>query len=111
MAVRSQLLIPILFGLLASAGSACADTLLVERIAHTRASTLPLKGSSMSAVEASFGAPEAKHAAVGKPPITRWVYPAFSVYFEYDHVINAVVNKASPEEKGPRPVPPQHSRL
>lgn len=108
--MRKPLLIPILFGLLVSAGGAFADTLLIERVEGARGATLPRKGSTMETVEASFGAPEAKHAAVGSPPITKWVYPAFSVYFEHSHVINAVVNKASPEEKGPRPVPPQNSR-
>jgi hypothetical protein len=28
--------------------------------------------------------------AVEQPPITRWDYPAFSVYFEHDRVIHAV---------------------
>ena len=109
MAMRKSLLIPILFGLVLSAGSSFADTLLIDRVEGTRGATLPRKGSTMETVEASFGAPQAKHAAVGSPPITRWVYPAFSVYFEHSHVINAVVNKAGPEEKGPRPVPSQTS--
>ena len=61
-------------------------------------------GTSMAAVEAQYGAPESKLDAVGKPPITRWNYPAFTVYFEYDHVVNAVVKKSSPEEIGPKPV-------
>jgi hypothetical protein len=63
----------------------------------------PGRGMSMKAVEAKFGAPRERHAAVGKPPITRWDYPAFSVFFEYEHVIDAVVNPgpqaaAAPEE-------------
>jgi hypothetical protein len=28
---------------------------------------------------------------VGKPPISRWEYPGFIVYFESDHVIHSVV--------------------
>jgi hypothetical protein len=31
-----------------------------------------------------------QHKPVGQPPITRWDYREFSVYFEYDHVINSV---------------------
>ena len=60
----------------------------------------PGRGMSMKAVEAKFGAPQERHAAVGKPPITRWDYPAFSVFFEYERVIDAVVNptaEATPE--------------
>ena len=91
-------------GLLTAATTCAADTLLIERVEQSRTSALPLKGSTMTAVEGSFGAPTTKHDAVGSPPITRWTYPAFTVYFEHNHVINAVVNKANPQEIGPRPV-------
>ena len=52
---------------------------------------LPARGSNMSNVEASFGAPLQRDDAVGKPPITRWEYSGFIVYFEYEHVIHSVV--------------------
>jgi len=52
---------------------------------------LPPRGSTMSTVEASFGAPIQREAAVGQPPITRWEYSGFVVYFEYEHVIHSVV--------------------
>jgi hypothetical protein len=32
------------------------------------------------------------------------VYPNFEVYFENDHVIDAVMIKATPQEIGPAPV-------
>lgn len=51
----------------------------------------PSRGATMSAVEARFGAPASKRAAVGDPPITRWDYPQFSVFFEHDRVIHAVI--------------------
>ena len=44
----------------------------------------------MAQVESRFGAPAERFAAVGQPPITRWVYPAFVVYFEFDHVVHTV---------------------
>jgi hypothetical protein len=50
----------------------------------------PTRGSSMAQVERVFGPPSERAAAVGQPPITRWVYPAFTVYFEYEHVVHAV---------------------
>lgn len=50
----------------------------------------PSRGMSMAHVEARFGAPSQRYAAVGQPPITRWVYPSFVVYFEYSHVVHAV---------------------
>lgn len=51
----------------------------------------PARGSSMSSVEARFGAPATRHAAVGDPPIARWDYAQFSVFFEHDKVLHAVV--------------------
>lgn len=50
----------------------------------------PSRGMSEQNVEARFGAPAAKVAAVGEPPISRWEYADFVVYFEYDKVIHSV---------------------
>jgi hypothetical protein len=51
----------------------------------------PNRGASMAQVETRFGAPTVRHAAVGDPPITRWDYPQFSVFFEHDKVLHAVI--------------------
>ncbi|KIP96564.1 MULTISPECIES: hypothetical protein [Pseudomonas] len=51
---------------------------------------LPKLGQSKRSVLERFGLADEEHPAVGKPPITRWDYREFSVYFEYDHVINSV---------------------
>ncbi len=53
----------------------------------------PTQGMDMSQVEQKFGAPESKVAAVGEPPISRWIYPGFSVFFEYDKVIHSVIKR------------------
>jgi outer membrane biosynthesis protein TonB len=93
------------------APAAMAETLLVERVQAEAAVAMPTRGSTMSQVQARFGAPTQKMAPVAgpndrkhNPPITRWLYPTFEVYFEYDHVIDSVLIKASPEEIGPAPV-------
>lgn len=52
----------------------------------------PARGATMSKVEAQFGAPAERHGAVGNPPITRWDYATFSVFFEHDHVIHSVIH-------------------
>ncbi|HEX9206600.1 MAG TPA: hypothetical protein VF851_00055 [Steroidobacteraceae bacterium] len=54
----------------------------------------PTRGMSKAQVEKKFGEPTQRVAAVGQPPISSWVYPAFTVYFEYDHVIHAVLTPA-----------------
>ena len=51
----------------------------------------PQRGSTMTAVEAKFGAPSNKTGPVGSPPITKWFYPNFVVVFENDKVLHAVV--------------------
>ena len=51
----------------------------------------PVRGSTMTAVEARFGAPANKTSPVGNPPITKWFYPNFVVVFENDKVLHAVV--------------------
>ena len=50
----------------------------------------PSRGMSQARVEQEFGRPTSKQAAVGDPPITRWDYAAFVVFFEHDHVIHSV---------------------
>jgi len=51
----------------------------------------PARGMSMERVEAAFGAPSNRVAAVGNPPITRWEYPSFVVFFENNIVLHSVV--------------------
>ncbi|MFZ7094666.1 hypothetical protein ACOPJQ_11595 [Luteimonas dalianensis] len=94
--------------LLAVAGSASADVLLIERVEAQSQVALPDRGLSMAQVEQRFGAPSERLDARGGqksdwPTINRWVYPQFTVYFERDRVINAVLNQARPNEVGPRP--------
>jgi outer membrane receptor for ferrienterochelin and colicin len=51
----------------------------------------PKTGMTKTAVKQQFGEPTKETAAVGKPPISRWEYTDFTVYFEYEHVINTVL--------------------
>ncbi|HEX5757458.1 MAG TPA: hypothetical protein VFY12_14060 [Arenimonas sp.] len=93
---------------LAFAAPAAADTLLIQRAQATQGKTLPTRGQTMTQVEATFGAPQQKHAAVGggseqTPPITRWDYAEFSVYFENDRTLNAVLKHSHANELGPKP--------
>jgi hypothetical protein len=51
----------------------------------------PTRGMSMIEVQKHFGEPRERHPTVGTPPITRWDYANFAVFFEKDLVIDAVV--------------------
>ncbi len=83
--------------LLALALSARSETIAEGDQVSVRASDIarPARGMTMHAVEAKFGAPQERHPAVGEPPISRWDYPGFSVFFEKDRVIHAVVVESS----------------
>lgn len=79
-------------GVALAAGTCAAETIAIGDGIAVRESSVqrPSRGMSMSAVEARFGQPAARHNAVGEPPITRWDYPGFAVYFEHQFVIHAV---------------------
>ena len=77
----------------ALAGSAVAETIVVNDQVQVMPSQVdrPKRGSTMDEVEKHFGAPVNRHPTVGAPPITRWDYSGFSVFFVKDRVIDAVV--------------------
>ena len=95
--IRRALPVGICAGLAACAALAAfavrAETIVVNDKVMVRESTInrPSGGMSMDQVQKKFGEPTMRHATVGKPPITRWDYPQFSVFFEGDRVIHSVV--------------------
>lgn len=81
--------------LAAAAPVAIGDVLLIESMERAAeiATLRPSRGVTMASVEASFGAPEHRKGPVGEPPITRWDYADFVVYFEHDRVIHSVARR------------------
>ena len=76
------------------AGTAAAETIVVDgqlQVVKCQ-SACPQRGTTMGQVEKRFGAPVKRFAAVDKPPITRWDYSSFSVYFEDNRVIHTVAH-------------------
>jgi len=76
-----------------ASGLAGAETIAVDSGIAVKESDVatPTRGMSMDQVATKFGTPVTKVPAVGKPPISRWEYPGFVVYFEADHVIHSVI--------------------
>ncbi|MET0496899.1 MAG: hypothetical protein ABW106_01375 [Steroidobacteraceae bacterium] len=66
-----------------------AEELEMAKPPHSEANR-PARGMTMQKVEAAFGAPASRVPAIGSPPISRWEYPGFVVFFEHDHVIHTV---------------------
>ncbi|WP_133478351.1 hypothetical protein [Cognatilysobacter segetis] len=89
------------------AGTVHAETLLIDRVKQ-ETGAMPARGMRVADVEKRFGAPTDRLQPAGGqkrqwPTIQRWVYPAFTVYFERGRVVDAVANKAVPTEIGPKP--------
>jgi hypothetical protein len=77
----------------AAAEAQRADTLDMrgtDDAARFEGSNKPTRGMSQARVEQNYGQPASRRGAVGDPPISRWEYPNFVVFFEYDKVIHAV---------------------
>jgi hypothetical protein len=76
-----------------ASGLAGAETIAIDNGIAVKPSDIatPSRGMTMEQVSGKFGAPASKVPAVGAPPISRWEYPGFIVYFEHEHVIHSVV--------------------
>lgn len=77
------------------------DVLVVEEIAPEEARvprdssqiSVPTRGMNKDNVRNVFGEPAQEHSPVGDPPITRWDYAGYSVFFEYDKVLHSVITE------------------
>lgn len=93
---------------IATATGAVAETIVVDDQVQVRESQIdrPKRGSTMGEVEKRFGAPVTRHPTVGgaprQPPITRWDYNRFAVFFEKDRVIHTVVTGAEAPAAAPQ---------
>jgi len=82
------------------AGPATADVLLMDSIESAPGVEAPRTGMNMDSVRARFGNPVHEHPAVSTsggplhPPITRWDYNGYSVFFENDVVLHSVIYRA-----------------
>ncbi len=77
---------------------ASADKLQMHSLAESPANSAsgvprPASGSTMDEVRTRFGDPAEVIGPVGEPPITRWVFADYTVYFEGNRVIHSVVHR------------------
>jgi len=98
-----------LCAVLVAAGALAETVVINDQVAVAQSNVpRPMRGLRMAQVEQQFGAPTTKHPAVGggsphRPPITRWDYPAFSVFFERDIVLDSVVTGSAPASGADHP--------
>lgn len=76
-----------------------ADVLIIDEVRQADTMQLPKNGQDKATVEAKFGTPAEKSPAVGDPPISNWKYDTYSVYFEHDLVLFAVLHPGAVIEK------------
>jgi hypothetical protein len=87
----SRLLIAL--AVVAACGLAHADVIHIPVGEQGEAGlSLPNRGDTTTAVLERFGLADEEHPPVGNPPIRRWDYRYFSVYFENDNVIDSVLH-------------------
>ncbi len=80
--------------LLAWAGLSTAQNIQVpvgQQAPQKRTIDRPTAGMLEDQVLRIFGEPISRTSAVGEPPISRWIYADFVVFFEYDHVVHSVL--------------------
>ena len=82
-----------LAGALSSAALFAQEQPQASNTVATSAPATPARGSTMENVRSKFGAPSQEQPAVGTPPITRWEYPGYVVFFENDRVLHTVLVK------------------
>jgi len=58
---------------------------------------MPPRGVTKDTVRERLGEPVRKVPAVGEPPISRWVYEPFTIYFEHERVLHSVKNDSDEE--------------
>lgn len=89
-----QPIITLLWGVifLSLSSGVSADVLLIEKVRERMLRDLPVNGLTMNEVEARYGEPADRVGPVGEPPITRWIYADYSVYFEHRIVIESVLH-------------------
>lgn len=85
---------------LATTGTVAADVLLIEEVRERMQRDLPANGLTKAEVEQRYGRPNERRAPVGDPPISRWLYDDYSVYFEHDLVIESVLNRGAVLARG-----------
>ena len=91
--VYAMVLLALLTGLLGTVNAQNLDMSGAEGSSTFEQAGKPTRGMSQESVQANFGAPQSTVAAVGDPPISRWEYTEFVVFFEYDRVIHAVTKR------------------
>ncbi len=90
----------IAIALIVGIGATFSSLLVAENLSTSvaeqgnRSTQTPQNGQKMDNIETQYGTPIEKVMAIGEPPISRWVYSEFTVYFENETVLHAVLHRS-----------------
>lgn len=98
--MRTAFALGLLLAFTAAGPVAAEELTMTPRSAPPLPADAPTRGMHQDAVLRRWGEPQQRVAAVGgglpqHPPISRWVYPGFTVYFERELVITSVANRST----------------
>jgi len=85
------MILPMLTGPVSSALAQNLSIPVGQQAAELQGTDIPQRGMTQTMVETRFGGPLLKADPVGEPPISRWEYADYHVYFERDRVIHTVL--------------------
>ena len=91
--LRAVILIAIACGLAGFAGAETLDMGDTANASQFEHAGKPSRGMTQARVESDYGQQQDRHDPVGEPPISRWEYADFVVFFEHDRVIHAVTRR------------------
>jgi hypothetical protein len=85
------MILPMLSGLIPCVVAQNLSIPVGQQAAELQGSDIPQRGMMQTTVEVRFGAPLLKADPVGEPPVSKWEYAGYHVYFERDRVIHTVL--------------------
>jgi len=91
--INAAILLALSIGLLSTVSAQNLDMSGAEGSVTFDQAGKPTRGMSEESVQANYGAPQSTAAAVGDPPISRWEYADFVVFFEHNLVIHSVTKR------------------
>lgn len=94
--------------------AAQADTVVIplgNQAPEMQTANRPQKGQSTESVRQQFGTPLKQTPAVGDPPISRWTFADFVVYFESGSVVHTVLKHRPPANLPQTSSPPTLKKM
>ncbi len=91
--INAAILLALSIGLMSTVSAQNLDMSGAEGSVTFDQAGKPTRGMSQESVQANYGSPQSTVAAIGDPPISRWEYADFVVFFEHNLVIHSVTKR------------------